>query len=76
MDQNQKLSLKFLGLIGLGGAVILPVVGFWLYELNNLSFLAGSSKYAANVPPTPAVKVKEVAPYCVPGVQKRSLGCN
>jgi hypothetical protein len=75
MKKNQELTLKMLGLIGAGGAVIGLGALFLVYEVTQTSFMgAHDSKYAPKLPPVPAQKAHDAA-QCDPKASLRWLGC-
>lgn len=76
-EMNQKLTLKMIGLLLAGGVVGAPAVGYFLWQVKELSWMsAEGAHYQSALPATAPVKAKERAFYCGEGVQKKYIGCN
>jgi hypothetical protein len=75
-NANALLTLKMIAVLALGAVLGAPAVGYFLWEVKQLSWLSGAEKYSPAIPANPPAKAKDFAFYCADGVQKRYLGCN
>ncbi len=76
-DKNKALTLKMIGIITLGAALGAPAVGWFLYQVKELSWGAGGGAYdLVQLPEKAAVKAKDRAFYCTDSTSKKYIGCN